>query len=76
MSNQQSVKEMLGAKFGNERMTRVMSKVKYAYKNGIRGEALTIYLKDVLVKEGMSGSSSSINPDYVLEPPIIYPHSL
>lgn len=75
MSNHQSVKEMLGTKFGNERMTRVMGKVKYAYKHGIRGEALTIYLKDVLVKEGMA-SSSSINPDYVLDPPIIYPHGL
>jgi len=76
MSNQQSVKEMLGTKFGKERMTRVMSKVKYAYKNGTRGEALTIYLKDVLVKEGMANSSSSINPDYVLDPPIIYPHGI
>jgi hypothetical protein len=74
--NIRTVKETLGKKFGNDKIKNVMNKVTDAYRNGIRGEALTILLKDVMIKEGLSGGVSSIDSKYILKPPIIYPHSL
>lgn len=62
MSNKGSLKEMLGTKLGSKKSDKVISKIGYAYNNGIRGEKLTLYLKEVFEEEGISIGNQSVTP--------------
>ncbi len=66
MNSRKSLSEILGTKFGNDRSSRMMNRINHAYKNGTRGQELSLYLKGVLKAEGM-GASQDIG-----RPPIIY----
>ncbi|UCH95588.1 MAG: hypothetical protein JSV88_01745 [Candidatus Aminicenantes bacterium] len=70
MSGSQTINEMLGTTFGNERSARLRNKISCAYKNGTRGEKLSVYLKGVIKEEGMSGEYTT--PLHII---IVYPHN-
>jgi hypothetical protein len=60
-----SITEMLETKFGDEKSADLLNRVKHAYRSGIRGNRLSVYLKDVLKEEGMIRGGKG-------KPPIIY----
>lgn len=57
---QQTIKDFLGTKYGNERSARVIGSINHAYKNGTQGEKLSEHLWAVLKEEGISTNKSSI----------------
>jgi hypothetical protein len=71
MNKNQTVKEFLGTKFGNESSARVMNKINHAYRNRTRGEKLIVDLKGILKEEGKTYTGDSINPGHIFSPPKI-----
>ncbi|MCP5048619.1 MAG: hypothetical protein GY940_15725 [bacterium] len=70
MNNCQTVRDVLGKKFGDEKSTSVMNRINQAYKNGTRGEKFNGFLNKVIEKE------RTAEPDKQrLMPPIIYQNS-
>ncbi len=71
MNKHQSIKEILGTKFGHEKSARVMNRLTYAYKSSTQGEELSAYLGSVLKDEGISSANAT-----AAMPPIIYADSV
>jgi hypothetical protein len=71
MNTNQTVKEFLGTKFGNESSARVMNRINHAYRNRTHGEKLGVDVKGILKEEGKTHTGGSINPEHIFAPPKI-----
>lgn len=71
MNKNQTVKEVLGTKFGDESITGVLNRINQAYRDRTPVEKLDVDLKGILKEEGISSTRDSVKPGYFFAPPRI-----